>query len=439
MEQAITLLQLNRTIAKLVANPATQNVWVVAELSDVGVRGGHCYCELLEKDDRGLQVAKARAVIWANNYSRIAAEFYAATGQRFASGMKVMLCASASMHPVYGLSLVVSAVNPEFTMGDLLRRRQESLMKLKQLGILEDNRRLTLPVPLNRIAVVSAQTAAGYGDFLNQLLHNPSRLRYRVKLFPAIVQGESAPASIISALEAIACDDEGWDCVVLIRGGGASSDLLAFEDYSLAETIAQFPLPVLIGIGHERDVTLLDYVANTRLKTPTAVAEFIVSVGDTLLANLQRMASSLLQLTTDRIAATKEQLAYYQGLIPIAPVNAVTSASNRLTRATMNLNGISSRRIIPALERLNVMAQNLPSITAAALSKANLALDGKQQLVNALSPQTVLARGYSITRIDGRAVTSASGVKPGQTIETILAGGSLTSTVNLSNASTING
>ena len=262
---SLSLLELTRLVASLVQRPETQNVWVTAELSDVAVRGGHCYMELLQKDERGLQVAKARGVIWASNFPRIDAEFFAATGQRFATGLKVMLHVSASMHPVYGFSLVVTAVNPDYTMGDLMRRRREILERLQREGILELNRQLQWPAVPQRIAVVSAEGAAGYGDFMNQLYHNPSRLRFKTRLYPAVMQGTSAPRSIISALECIAAEADMWDGVVIIRGGGATSDLQAFEDYELAANVAQFPLPIAIGIGHERDITVLDWVANKRL------------------------------------------------------------------------------------------------------------------------------------------------------------------------------
>lgn len=430
MDKPVTLLQLNQYIASLLTVPATQNVWVVAELSDVNARGGHCYMELLQKDEAGRQVAKARAVIWANNFRTIAYEFHSATGQQFATGLKVMVRASVSMHPVYGMSLVINGVNPEFSMGDLLRRRQESIERLRKLGVLDSNRELSLADFPNRIAIISAPTAAGYGDFMKQLYGNSSHLRFYTTLFPAVVQGEKAPESMIAALEAIAERADEFDCAVLIRGGGASSDLLAFEDYNLAETIANFPLPVIIGIGHERDVTLLDYIAHTRLKTPTAVAEFLVGNGEQRLADLQRIASAILQTVSDTIGGAKEQLSYFEGIMPIAPVNALKGQQNRLTRALMSLSGISAKRISPALERLKVQQEMLPQILNAAIERAGVRLDSREQLVKALSPLAVLSRGYSITRVEGRALRKASEAPAGTVVETILADGSIKSIVN---------
>lgn len=426
--ESVSLLQLQRLVASLVQRPETQNVWVTAELSDVAVRGGHCYMELLQKDDRGLQVAKARGVIWASLYPSIDSQFYAATGQRFASGLKVMLRVSASMHPVYGFSLVVSAVNPEYTLGDLLQRRREILERLKREGILNLNRELkwATPVP-QRIAVISAAGAAGYGDFMNQLHTNPSHLRFVTRLFPAIMQGNSAPPSIIAALDQVAAEADQWDCVVIIRGGGATSDLQAFEDYDLAANVAQFPLPVVIGIGHERDITVLDYIANTRLKTPTAVAEWLIAQGESALTWLQNTGQRILQIASQRISGNKEQLAHAEGLLPVLAQGVVERSLTKLRKAAATLDSVSSRRIQPQLTRLQMIADSIPVSALRAIERQRQLLDSRAELLEALSPHATLARGYSITRVNGRAVTDASQVKPGEVLETTLANGTLRS------------
>jgi exodeoxyribonuclease VII large subunit len=415
-------------VTALVQRPETQNVWVTAELSDVAVRGGHCYMELLQKDDRGLQIAKARGVIWASSFPRIDAEFFAATGQRFSTGLKVMMRVSASFHSVYGFSLVVSAVNPDYTMGDLMRRRREILQRLKQEGILEMNRQLQWPAVPQRIAVISAPGAAGYGDFINQLYHNPSHLRFSTKLYPAVMQGATAPASIIAALEAVATDMDMWDGVVIIRGGGATSDLQAYEDYELAANVAQFPLPVAIGIGHERDITVLDWVANKRLKTPTAVAEWLVALGDDALGFLMTVGNRILQLTTSRLTGNKEQLAHAEGLLPIAARNAVERAQSRLRNAATTLSGISGRRLQPQLTRLDMTLKAIADAASNRISRQRSLLDSRQTLLEALSPVATLKRGYSITRVDGHAVTSADSIRTGSIIETTLADGKVIST-----------
>lgn len=429
-DSSITLYELNRRIAGLIVTPATQNVWVTAELSDVAVRGGHCYMELLQKDTAGLNiVAKARAACWANVFRGVRGKFYAATGQDFTSGIKVMVKVSASYHPIYGMSLVVNDVNPEFTMGDLLRRRREIIAKLKAEGVLELNRQLQWPAMPQRVAIISAPGAAGYGDFINQLFNNPTSLRFQARLFPAIMQGEKAVPSIITALDAIAAEQEQWDCVVMIRGGGATSDLNAFEDYRLAYNVACFPLPVICGIGHERDVTVLDYVANMRVKTPTAAAAWLISRGEALLDALRRIAADIHRAAADRLAAEKQRLAYCEGMLPIAPVNAIERAGAMLNRGLISLSQVSGHRIAPQLARLDSISQSLRPAIDKTIAHAGERLDNIAKMIEVLSPASTLSRGYSITRVNGHAITDAADAPAGTVIETLLASGAITSIV----------
>jgi exodeoxyribonuclease VII large subunit len=382
--------------------------------------------ELLQKDAAGRQEARIRGCCWANVFGPLSRSFYEATGQQFASGLKVMLKVSASMHPVFGLSLVVSAVNPEYTMGDLLRRRNEILKRLTAEGIIEMNRQLKWPTVVQRIAVISARGAAGYGDFINQLYSNSSHLRFTTKLFPAVMQGASAPKSIIAALDAIAMEEQNWDGVVIIRGGGATSDLQAYEDYDLAATVAQFPLPIAIGIGHERDITVLDWVANTRLKTPTAVAEWLVGKAENILNALVMAGNKILQLATQQIAGNKEQLAQAQALLPVAAQGRVERAKAAMTRAIASLYGLPSGKIQPARARLDMMAANLAAAKDVAIRRQNEQLNAYQKLLEVLSPAATLQRGYSITRLNGHAVSAATTVPAGSTIEITLSDGMLT-------------
>ncbi len=428
MHESISLFELNSRISRVLTSATgTQNIWVTAELSDVAVRRGHCYMELLQKDDNGTQVAKARGVIWASIYGQLSREFMAATGQPFATGIKLMVKASATMHPVFGLSLVITGLDPNYTMGDLLRRRREIIDRLTREGVIDMNRELQWPAVPQRIAVISAPGAAGYGDFMNQLLHNSSRLRFMTRLFPAIMQGERAAASIIESLNEISAGGDGWDCVVIIRGGGATSDLQCFEDYNLALNIAQFEIPIIIGIGHERDVTLLDYVANMRVKTPTAAAEWLISLGEKALAGLDAMAQLIFTTASDIIAGCKEQLSYYSGVLPVLPHDVIGRASLRLNRAVALLSGISSSRLSPARSRLDVLASNVVTVSTQAVARNRDRLIAAEQLLAALSPQAVLDRGYSITRVNGRVVTNMGQVSAGDIIETTLASGTMRS------------
>ena len=450
--ETLTLLQLNQRIARLVVTPETQNVWVTAELSDVAVRSGHCYMELLQKDAAtGRTLAKARAAIWASAFPAIRSGFYAATGQDFVTGLKVMVRLSVSMHPVYGMSLVINAVNPDYTMGDLLRRRNEMIARLKAEGIFDMNRSLVPAEPTLRIAVVSAPGAAGYGDFMNQLSASPLRLRFTTRLFPAIMQGERTAPSVMEALAAIEREQQNWDIVVLIRGGGATSDLLGFEDYGLAATVAQFPLPVLVGIGHERDVTVLDYVACVRVKTPTAAAEWLLARGKECIDRLDSLGRDIALAVSGYLSGCKEQLGAIEGRLPALPGAMLARAAARADRLALALQQLSSKATAPHMARLDrltlALKQTASGITTprrlnieklgatlAAASTAMLSarrnrLDGMGQLLDALSPEATLRRGYSITRVNGHALTDAAQVAPGDTLTTTLARGTITSTV----------
>lgn len=428
---ALTLRQLNNRVAQALATPALQNVWVVAELSDMRVNHGHCYIELVEKDpDTGSVTARMRAAIWANAFPRINAEFFAATGQRLESGLKVMVCGSVNFHAAFGMSFIISAINPSFTMGEAERLRREILMRLQREGVIDLNRSLEWTDVPNRIAVISAAGAAGYGDFIHQLLTNPRRLRFTVRLFPALMQGAHTVPSVIAALDAIAADTDSWDTVVIIRGGGATSELAAFDSYELAANVAQFPLPVIVGIGHERDITVLDYVANMRVKTPTAAAEWLIARGTAALDTLRRTAADILQAATDRIAASHTQLAYMESALAVAPQAAVTRAGHRIQQAFTTLAAARTARLAPELTRLTATMQAIGTAAGTVLTRAADSLTAKESLIKALSPQATLSRGYSITTYGGKAVTDPATLPVGATVRTTLAHGSFTSTVN---------
>lgn len=404
MEQpkAISLLELTQRLGAAIAEAGINDVWVTAETSDLRASGGHCYMELLQKHpSTGATVAKQRAVIWASRYAGLDFEFRMATGASLASGIKIMARVTASYHSVYGLTLVINDIDPDYTMGDLLRRRREILERLAAEGVADMNRQLEWPMPVQRIAVVSAEGAAGYGDFMHQLYNNGRRLRFHTELFPAVLQGEKAPASIIAALDSIAMRMDEFDGVVIIRGGGATSDLASFDDYDLAANVAQFPLPIIVGVGHERDVTVLDYVANMRVKTPTAAAEWLVNQGVIQLQRLQQFGSELFRSVSDSLSGNRRQLAYIEG--QLAP----------MVRAV-----ISSQR-----QRLDNIASQLPSLTGNIVDRNKQQLSALERMLDALSPQATLRRGYAIIRQGDHALTSASQLTDGQRLTAIFADG----------------
>lgn len=432
MEQAtLTLEQLTARLGAMVnASPSLRDVWVTAETSDLR-RSNHCYLELLQKDARtGEPVARMRATIWRTALARIDAAFTAMTGSRLESGMKIRVLVSVNYHPSYGLSLNITDIDPAYTMGDLMRLRLEILERLKREGVIDLNRSLEWPRTVQRVAVISAEGAAGYGDFMHQLFGNPRRLRFTARLFPAMMQGARAPYSIISALEAIAAEEEMWDAVVIIRGGGATSDLAAFENYDLAANIAQFPLPVVIGIGHERDITVLDYVANMRVKTPTAAAEWLIARGEAELDALDGLASSIHHAASSLLAGYREQLAYLSATLPYAPAAAIDKARKRLDRSLLALSDSNRRLIAPQSAALDMIAERIRNAAFSAVERKSQRLDAVAELLKVLSPEATLRRGYSITRVGGRAVTSAAEVASGTQLETTLASGILRSTAD---------
>lgn len=428
--RAVSLSQLNRAIGGFLQQPSLTNVWVTAELMDLRVSRGHCYMELVEKHpDTGAVMAKMRAAIWASNYQRIALEFRNSTGQQLASGLKVLLCGTVSFHPAYGLSFVITDIDPSYTMGEAERKRREILERLAREGIINDNRSLEWPDVALRIAVISAAGAAGYGDFINQLYNNPSRLRFTTRLFPAMMQGERTVPTVIAALEQIASEADAWDCVVIIRGGGASSELQAFDDYVLASNVAQFPLPVIVGIGHERDVTVLDFVGNMRVKTPTAAAEWLIGHGEEALGRLTDISTEIHRVASNRIAGARTQLAHLESALSLAPQAALDRAKSRIRQASATLAGTGTRRIMPQLSRLDHIIQSIATAAGNQLRRRADKLDSATQLLEALSPQATLARGYSLTLVNGRALRSTSTLQPGDTVTTLVADGSFESTV----------
>lgn len=431
MTEALSLSQLNRRVSEALSMAPLQNVWVVAELSDLRVNHGHCYMELMEKTpETGAVTARMRGVIWASTFLRLNAEFQAGTGRRLESGLKVMVCGTVSYHSAFGMSFVISAINPSFTMGEAERRRREIIARLNTEGVLDLNRKLEWPDVPNRIAVISAKGAAGYGDFIHQLYTNASRLRFSTHLFPAMMQGDRTSPSIIAALEAIAMRGDEFDCVVIIRGGGATSDLLAFDDYNLANNVAQFPLPVIIGIGHERDTTVLDYVANMRVKTPTAAAEWLIARGDNALETLRHIGSDIMLRASDLISGAKTHIAYIDSSLSTAPAVALQRAASKLQQSMMMLGQTGARRITPEIERIRATGRAIATAASTSVTRTSDRLEARHSLLCAISPAATLARGYSITTAGGRTVRSTADIKPGDTITTTLRDGSFTSVVN---------
>lgn len=423
---AMTLKQLGAMVTRTLQTPQLHDVWVVAELSDVRVSGGHCYMELIEKNSvTGAAEARMRGIIWSSAYLRLDAMFSAATGRRLATGLKVMVRGSVNFHASFGMSFVISDIDPSYTMGEAERLRREILARLEREGVLKLNRELEWTAAPLRVAVISAAGAAGYGDFLHQLYGNGRRLRFVTRLFPAVLQGERTASSVIASLDEIGAQADDWDCVVIIRGGGATSELAAFDNYELANNVAQFPLPVIVGIGHERDVTVLDYVANMRVKTPTAAAEWLIGRCGAQLDLLASLGADISAVASERISGCLTQIAYLEGQLPIAPAAALQRSSARLDRLGATLSGLGGARLAPARGRLDSLAQAVEMTSLNAVCRAAQRLDAQQSLAEALSPRATLRRGYSLTMVDGHAVRSAAQLTPRTRFVIMLADGTI--------------
>lgn len=431
-------------------NPILQQVWVVAELSDVRA-SGHCYMELIEKDMLGRTVAKMRAQIWQGTFNSLSRKFYAATGSGISSGLKVMVCGSVTHHNIYGLSFNITDIDPSYTLGDMERIRKEILARLQAEGIINANKAVPFPVTPQKIAVISAAGAAGYGDFMNQIERNQDGFVFYPLLFQAVMQGERTAESVMDALDRIEQAFDFWDCVIIIRGGGATTDLNGFDNLELARRIATFPLPVIVGIGHERDRTVLDEIACVRCKTPTAVAEFLIDCLRVALSGVSSKIDSIVRKASDLLSGESRRLDNYKAMIPLLVEKCVADnvkklerfsliippcVSARIEKARTSLREISaaipymlSGRFSKEQQRLDHIASRVPPLAAAVSDKAARRLENLDNMVRLLSPQNTLNRGYSITRRHGKAITSAEDLSTGDIIETIFADGRVESAV----------
>ncbi len=407
--EALSLYDLNALVRRSLEQCLPDEYWVQAELSDVRTNStGHCYLEFIQKDPRSNNlIAKARGTIWANVYRLLKPYFEESTGQAFVSGIKVLVQVTVSFHELYGYSLTVQDIDPTYTLGDMARRRREILKQLEEEGVLTLNKELEMPVLPQRIAVVSSPTAAGYGDFCHQLKNNSRGFFFHKELFPALMQGDRVEESVLSALDAILNRQEDFDAVVIIRGGGATSDLSGFDTYLLAAACAQFPLPIITGIGHERDDTVLDSVAHTRVKTPTAAAEYLINCMDLAADELEVLISQLHESVRSRLTEEHRKLISYRNRIPSAVVRRVSDAKLAL---------LTTRKDI------SLAVQTL-------LSRQRHCLELLQQRLADASPEKMLARGYSITLKDGKVVKNGDVLQLNDEIVTRLYQGEIVSIV----------
>lgn len=430
MTPHISLYELNNLVRQTLQYTLKSSYWVCAEISELRESRGHCYLELVQKSELGNGLeAKASAHIWANRWMMLRQHFERTTRQRLSAGMQVLICVEVTFHELYGYALNIIDIDPTFTLGDISRRREEIMQELRRQGIDQMNKELSLPRLLQRIAIISSPTAAGYGDFCNQLENNKQQLLFHTQLFPAIMQGDGVEQSIIKALNAIAAEVDDWDAVVIIRGGGATSDLQGFDTLALAENVAQFPLPIITGIGHERDDTVIDLVSHTRVKTPTAAAEFIIQHQASELDLINRFAQIVVDSTQRLLTLHSNRLQTLTRKLPALFYNRQTTESSRLARLLMKAQTAASTSIVQQqalAERRWTRLQGLVSNILTAQSHRIKIAEGQLQ---AADPQRILRLGFSITRVDGKAVSSATDIPKGTVLETTLADGVIISKV----------
>ena len=404
-----SLLELNRLVRATIEDTLCEQYWLEAEIGQIGENNGHCYLEFIQKaEGYNTPVARAKAKCWRNVWGSVRPYFEHTTGQTLTLGMKVLVLVHPDFHEAFGFSWIVDDIDPRFTLGDMARRRQEIIRQLKAEGVFDLNRELPLPLFTQRIAVISSSTAAGYGDFCRQLEENKRGFRFYVTLYESLMQGEGVERSIISALDKINAHIDDYDCVVIIRGGGATSDMSGFDSLLLAENVANFPLPVITGIGHDRDECILDMVSHTRVKTPTAAAAFLIDRLEQVARRIDDAADRITSYVQHRMEIEKMRLSRAAERIPILFSLVKSKQENKMEAL--------NQRIASAVQRL--------------IDRRRHTLDILEQRTKSLDPTLLLQRGYTITLVNGHALRSPSAVKPGDIIVTRLADGTVKSTVN---------
>jgi len=403
MFESISLFELNNEIKNLLKETFCEGLWVRAEISDVKENfNNHCFLELVEKEeDTGEVIAKQRATIWANTYRVIKPYFAEQTGENLKAGMKILIFCTVEMHENYGLSLSITDIEPSFTIGEIALQKTKIINQLTQEGIINMNKSLPFPAVPQRIAVISSKTAAGYEDFLHQLKNNSFGFKFYVKLFEALMQGQQTEISVVEQLDKIYQNAQLFDIVVIIRGGGATSDLSAFDNYNIAAHCAQFPLPIICGIGHQRDSSVLDEVAHKSVKTPTAAAELLISKMQQQDDFINSSTQKIITFSRQNIDNQKNILKEYSYQIPLMVFNLLKNNH----------------------QKINYLSINLKNGTKKIFSVEKSKLEMAQKTIELLSPQTILKRGYTLTQKNGKTVLSASEISVGDRLNIIFADG----------------
>ncbi len=453
MHNPLSLLELNKSIQSTIRASFAERIWVVGEISEIKTnRNGHCYFELVEKDAiKDTLIARARGIIWSSIFRLLKPYFEEATGTSLKEGMKVLILVSVEFHELYGFSLVVYDIDPAYTLGDIAKERERVLSQLEEEGILHMNKQTSLPLVPQNIAIISSETAAGYQDFMNQLKEGTKHYAFYTQLFPALMQGHEAEISIIDALEQIYQIEGLFDAVVIIRGGGSQADLSCFNSYELSAHIAQFPIPVLTGIGHDKDESVTDIVAHTQLKTPTAVAAYLIERASQFEEQLFSIEKAISQHAQQAIKQRKDGLALFSNKLSHAGQKQLHHHHNRLSRHSQAIHHQAKQGLTSRTYQLKTIRQKIQNAAIERQKKAKQKITQNQQLLSNMSiqltarqweklqtqeillksfdPKNVLKRGYSITQVGNRVLKNADDISSGDIIETTLYKGKIKSKI----------
>ena len=423
-DKRLTLFELNHLVRDVLECEMPEEYWVEAELSECRESKGHCYMELIQKDERNATpIAKADAKCWASKWMLIRPYFERTTGERLRAGMKVLLKVYPQFHEAYGFSWIVTDIDPTYTLGDMARKRQEIIRQLKEEGVFDLQKELQLPLFCQNIAVISSETAAGYGDFCNQLTDNPYGFLFHTQLFPAIMQGDGVEQSVINALEEIfdvqSSLSDMFDCVVIIRGGGATSDMSGFDTLALAENVANFPIPIITGIGHERDESILDMVSYLRVKTPTAAAAFLIEHLKEVRDSIEDLQNRMIHCAQQKLSTLNSNLSAIADVIPRLFSIVKTRQEAHLDSLFSSLLSSIQQTILAQKSNLATFEQRIPMlIVDRRLTAEYHRLEMLEEKIKSLDPALLLRRGYSITLFKGKAVRDPLALKKGDEIET---------------------
>lgn len=453
MNGNLSLYELNLLIGNTIKTQLPDYFWVVAEINQLTEnRQGHCYLELIEKDAVSDQIrASARGIIWSSKYRMLKPHFEHSTGQSLGPSIKLLIRVVVEHHPVYGLSLLINDIDPNYTLGDIARKRLETIQKLEEAGVFDMNKTLKLAPVIQHIAVISSASAAGYGDFVDQLFGNPAGYGFRIKLFEAVMQGQQTEKSVIEALNHIYNSRENFDVVAIVRGGGSKTDLAAFDSFDIAFYITQFPIPVISGIGHERDESITDMVAHTRCKTPTAVASFIVDRNTNYEFRIKSLYDEI-ELFTKRYLTDHNSLVNHHAVVLINKSYEVIKRHqqvlHRLQRNTQQLArqftgkqhfklNYPAQRLSSALRlylqkqdsKLKQSEKNIKALVSLNMNRHNITLQHLEKSISLAHPENILKRGFSITRVNGKSLKSIHSISLGDNLQTELIDGIVNASV----------